>query len=64
MEKEMTNQDKKYLSLCLRQDVLNMICKAKTGHIGGDFSVMDVLVELYFNQMNICPRREVMSRRK
>lgn len=55
MEKEMTNQDKKYLSLRLRQDVLNMICKAKTGHIGGDFSVMDVLVELYFNQMNICP---------
>lgn len=37
----------------LRQNVLDMIYKAKTGHIGGDFSVMDILVTLYFKQMNI-----------
>lgn len=38
-----------------RKDVLDMIYRAKTGHIGGDFSVMDILVSLYFKQMNIGP---------
>lgn len=38
-----------------RKDVLNMIYKAKTGHIGGDFSVMDILVTLYYKHMNITP---------
>ena len=45
----------KALSFELRKNVLDMIYKAKTGHIGGDFSVMDVLVTLYFKQMNISP---------
>lgn len=39
----------------LRQDVLDMIYKAKTGHIGGDFSVMDILITLYYKQMNVGP---------
>ncbi|WP_148410728.1 transketolase [Murimonas intestini] len=39
----------------LRQNVLDMISRAKGGHIGGDFSVMDILVTLYFKQMNISP---------
>lgn len=43
------------LSFELRKDVLDMIYKAKTGHIGGDFSVMDILVTLYFKHMNISP---------
>jgi transketolase len=32
-----------------------MIVEGKGGHIGGDMSVMDILVELYFEQMNISP---------
>lgn len=39
----------------LRKDVLDMIYRAKTGHIGGDFSVMDILITLYYKQMNIAP---------
>lgn len=39
----------------LRQVVLDMIKKSGGGHIGGDFSVMDILVALYFKQMNISP---------
>lgn len=39
----------------LRKDVINMICAGKAGHIGGDMSVMDILVTLYFSQMNISP---------
>lgn len=39
----------------LRKDVVNMIVEGKGGHIGGDMSVMDILVTLYFDQMNISP---------
>ena len=36
-----------------RQDVVDMIVNGKGGHIGGDMSVMDTLVTLYFKEMNI-----------
>ena len=39
----------------LRQHVLDIIMAGKGGHIGGDMSVIDVLVTLYFDQMNISP---------
>ena len=39
----------------LRQIILDMIYQAKTGHIGGDYSVLDILVTLYYSQMNISP---------
>ena len=38
----------KALSYKLRRDAINIICAGKTGHIGGDMSVMEILVELYF----------------
>ncbi len=39
----------------LRKDALDIIVAGGGGHIGGDMSVMEVLVSLYFNQMNISP---------
>lgn len=39
----------------LRKDVLRMIHEGKGGHIGGDMSVMEILTELYFQQMNVTP---------
>lgn len=45
----------KSLSYKLRRDVLEMIYQAKAGHIGGDFSVMEILVSLYMKEMNISP---------
>lgn len=42
----------------LRLDVLELVCHAKAGHIGGDFSVMDILVALYFEQMNVDPKNK------
>lgn len=45
----------KALSYDLRKNVVDMIIEGKAGHIGGDMSVMDILVELYFDQMNISP---------
>ena len=46
-------QNLKALSYDLRKNVIDMIVEGKGGHIGGDMSVMDILVELYFEQMNI-----------
>lgn len=45
----------KALSYALRRDALEMVYRAKTGHIGGDFSVMEILVALYMKEMNISP---------
>lgn len=39
----------------VRKDILEMIYRAKTGHIGGDFSVAEILTTLYFRHMNISP---------
>ena len=44
-------------SYALRQDVLNMIYKAKTGHIGGDFSVLNIILTLYNKHMNVSPEK-------
>lgn len=48
-------QNLKEKSFELRKDIINMIAKAKTGHIGGDFSVIDILVTLYYKHMNVNP---------
>ena len=42
----------------LRQDVVNMIMAGKAGHIGGDMSVMETLVSIYFHAMNISPENQ------
>lgn len=47
--------DLKALSYDLRKNVVDMIVEGKGGHIGGDMSVIDILIELYFEQMNISP---------
>lgn len=39
----------------LRKDTIDMIRSGNGGHIGGDMSVMETLVTLYFDQMNISP---------
>lgn len=39
----------------LRKHAVDIVMSGKGGHIGGDMSVMDILVTLYFDQMNISP---------
>ncbi len=46
------------LSYELRLKTLDVILGAKAGHIGGDMSVMDILVMLYFKHMNISPENK------
>ncbi|EOS71108.1 hypothetical protein C818_01116 [Lachnospiraceae bacterium MD308] len=45
----------KALAYSLRENVIDMIVEGKAGHIGGDMSVMEILTEIYFDQMNISP---------
>ena len=37
----------------MRMDILEEVYNAKSGHIGGAFSIADILTVLYFNEMNI-----------
>lgn len=39
----------------LRKDIVDIIRAGGGGHIGGDLSVIDILTEIYFNQLNITP---------
>lgn len=48
----------KALSYKLRRDVVEMIMAGKAGHIGGDMSVMETMVALYFHAMNISPENQ------
>ena len=52
----MTVNELKVLSYELRQNVLDMVMSGKGGHLGGDMSVMDLLVTLYFKVMNVARR--------
>lgn len=47
--------DLKALSFDLRKDCVDIIVAGAGGHIGGDMSLMDILVQLYFEEMNISP---------
>ena len=51
----MTNKELSALAWALREKTVDVITGAKTGHIGGDMSVMDILVMLYFKHMNVSP---------
>ena len=48
----------KVMSVDLRQNVVDMIMAGKGGHIGGDMSLMDILVTLYFKVMNVSPENQ------
>jgi len=41
----------------LRRNIVTMIHKAGSGHIGGSLSVCDILTVLYFRELNVDPRR-------
>ena len=45
----------KAFSYDLRRDCVDIIMAGGGGHIGGDMSLMDVLIYLYFEEMNVSP---------
>lgn len=48
----------KALSFDLRKDCVDIIVAGGGGHIGGDMSLMDILISLYFREMNISPNNQ------
>ncbi len=54
----MENRELAQLAYELRKKTVDVIVGAKAGHIGGDMSVMDILVMLYFKHMNISPENQ------
>ena len=54
----MIMENLKALAYELRENVIDMIVEGKAGHIGGDMSVMEILTEIYFKQMNISPENQ------
>jgi len=46
-----------------RREILAMIQSAGMGHVGGDFSVIDILTTLYFAELNIDPSNAAKGNR-
>ncbi len=51
----LTLQELEPLRWSLRQDCVDIIVAGGGGHIGGDMSVIDILIDLYGRQMNMSP---------
>ena len=47
----------------IRREIVTMITAAKSGHPGGSLSAVEILVELYFNHLNIDPKNPGMADR-
>ena len=39
----------------IRRNIVKMIYKAQSGHLGGSLSCVDILTALYFGRMNVDP---------
>ncbi|RJE47465.1 MULTISPECIES: transketolase [unclassified Dehalobacter] len=53
----------KKIACRIRQDIIEMLLKAKSGHPGGSLSAADILAVLYFRIMNIDPANPGWSER-
>lgn len=42
-------------ALQLRRDIIEMVWQSKSGHVGGDLSVIDILTTLYYGVMHVSP---------
>ena len=47
----------------VRRDDLHMVYRARLGHLGGDFSVADILVTLYAAVLNVDPMHPLLAER-
>ncbi|WP_320047090.1 transketolase [uncultured Ilyobacter sp.] len=47
----------------VRKDIVQMICKSKSGHPGGSLSATDIVTTLYFSEMNVDPKNPKMEGR-
>lgn len=59
----MNTKELSIMACDLRKQIVDIIVAGKGGHIGGDMSVLEILLELYMNQMNIDPADAENERR-
>ena len=64
MEKQLQEQPiLENICKSIRRDVLRMMHKSHSSHIGGCFSVTEILVTLYFKILNVNPKNFVDDKR-
>jgi len=56
-------QELEGIALRIRWMVLEMIFKAQSGHLGGSFSVAEIVAALYFSELNLDPRNPLWEDR-
>lgn len=49
----MNQTEMKKIAAEVRKNIVRMVCEAQSGHPGGSLSAADILVSLYFGEMNI-----------
>lgn len=49
----LSNQELDFIAKRVRCNIIKMVTNAKSGHIGGAFSGVEIVTSLYFNEMNI-----------
>lgn len=57
MVSEVKLQELKALAETVRKDILDMVYQAKSGHLGGSLSIVEILVALYWEVLRIDPAR-------
>ncbi|MDP3729524.1 MAG: transketolase [bacterium] len=63
MQPAITIEALKARALSVRRNVLTMAARVKGSHVGGSFSVADILTALYFSVMHIDPKKPKLSTR-
>jgi transketolase len=57
MERLKDEKSLKKKAIDLRRDILTMLEKAGSGHTGGSLSIVEILISLYYQRMNIDPKK-------
>lgn len=47
----------------IRKDILEMVCNIQSGHLGGSFSMVEILTALYFDEMHHMPSKPALPGR-
>ncbi len=58
-----SHKELKGLAYILRREVIEMLYSAGSGHIGGSFSIAEIVTVLYFRILNILPQEPLWSKR-
>ncbi|MCL4345547.1 MAG: transketolase [Candidatus Thermoplasmatota archaeon] len=61
--KGLDNETLRKISQRARSLIIKMVYSARSGHPGGSLSIIDILTELYFNEMNIDPTDQNLASR-